>query len=203
MTDYSKKSNYELEELYKSGEYSDSLESELIRRGYEQDKNGYWEFEEKYNPSEAYGDFEFGLDVFKVVLIIALVVALLWGGITIAHIFIGYADRYATLIYSGFGLSFLLMYYFKGKSKFANFIFYLGNFALATRMFTFIICNIENKKDFATYFFDADLGTLTKYTIIYIIYILIVPKISTSIITGITRKIIESKYGDGNLTINS
>ncbi|MBM7620002.1 hypothetical protein JOC95_001854 [Bacillus tianshenii] len=185
MSKYSNKNSSELESLYQSG-HSDNykIEQELFRRGYDQDNDGYFSFEEEYGQGNGKEE-ESGLGaLFLLIFGAVLVVASLIG----SHFILGYSTNYTPHIWIAFGLSFLFMVLSRGRSKFLNFVFYLGCFALATRLFVTIIEMLENEV-YVSYI-THDSTTLTdmiKYGFYYGIYIAFVPYLTMKIITAITR----------------
>ncbi len=135
--------------------------------------------------------------MFLAILIGGLIAFFIGGFLVIA-----YAVEYATYIYIGFVLSFILMYVTKDNSRFINFLFYLGCLALATRLFTNVIELFENV-DYITFIMrDTDgLGVMIKYGIIYIIYAAIIPLLLMKVITAIVRKI-NLRSNNNNSTLN-
>lgn len=204
MGDYSNKSDEELERLYYEGNTSASREAEnnLYDRGYTLDPDSdTWDVGLKQNDTHSVGiPIPTGQWTFFLVLaiLIAGLIAFFIGGFLV----IAYAVEYATYIYIGFVISFILMYVTKANSRFMNFLFYLGCLALATRLFTNVIELFENV-DYVTFIMrDTDgLGVIIKYGIIYIIYAAIIPLLLMKVITAIVRKT-NLKSNNKNSTLN-
>jgi len=203
MGDYSKKSDEELERLYNEGDNrTRDAENMLYNRGYTLDpETDTWDLAWNQEDNHSIGvPINGGQGTFFLVLaiLIAGLIAFFIGG----FIVIAYAVEYATYIYIGFVLSFVLMYLTKGNSKLINFLFYLGCLALATRLFTNVIELFENV-DYVTFITrDTDgLGVIIKYGVIYVIYAAIIPLLVMKKITAIVRRI-NSKSENKNSTLN-
>jgi len=192
MGKYSHKSDYELEIMREQGGNSvnDSLEIEieLENRGYEQDENGYFEFEPEHKSkinnvndveSEVSGD---GF-LFKLILGAAFVIFCLFG----TPVIVGYAINYSVIIYIGFILTFVLMYLAKATIPTLNSLFYLGCFALMTRFYADLVGYWEHT-DYLTFIYRDSTNNvvLIKYAVIYIVYIAIVPTLLFKAIKMIT-----------------
>jgi len=196
MGKYSHKSDNDLEIMRLKGgdSINDSLdiEIELENRGYEQDENGYFEFEPEHKPNIHNADFarnETSSDwfLFKLILGAAFVIFCLFG----APIIVGYAINYSVYIYIGFIVTFAFMYLAKATIPTLNSLFYLGCFALMTRFYADLVGYWEGTdyltfihRD-STHFIDS-----LKYAVIYIFYIAIVPYLlfkSIKIITLATK----------------
>ena len=122
MGDYSNKSDEELERLYYEGNTSASREAEnkLYDRGYTLDPDSdTWDVGSNQNDTHSVGipiptgqwtffSFSYFNSRFNSFFI---------GGFLV----IAYAVEYATYIYIGFVISFILMYVTKGNSRFMNF----------------------------------------------------------------------------------
>ncbi|MGD6991092.1 hypothetical protein [Sutcliffiella horikoshii] len=194
MANYSKKSVEELEVIYENSN-SYGVEQELLNRGYEQDDNGYFEFEEEYGKEEE----DFGLGALFLLIVGALLVMASLIG---THYILGYSTNYTSHILICFALTSLFMVLSSGKSKFFNFLFYLGCFALATRLFVPIIEMLEN--DTYVNFITRDATTLSvliKYGFYYGVYITLVPYISMKIITALTRSIRKPHVGGNGVPV--
>ncbi|MGA5680251.1 hypothetical protein [Bacillus cereus] len=204
MGDDSNKSDEELERLYYEGNTraSRDAENKLYDRGYTLDSDSdTWDVASNQNDAHSVGiPISTGQWTFFLVLaiLIAGLIAFFIGGFLV----IAYAVEYATYIYMGFVLSFVLMCVTKGNSRFINFLFYLGCLALATRLFTNVIELFENV-DYVTFIMrDTDgLGVIIKYGIIYIIYAAIIPLLLMKVITAIVRKI-NLRSNNNNSTLN-
>lgn len=204
MGDYSNKSDEELERLYYEGNTraSRDAENKLYDRGYTLDSDSdTWDLASNQNDTHSVGiPIPTGQGTFLLFLAILIggLIAFFIGGFLV----IAYAVEYATYIYIGFVLSFVLLCVTKGNSRFINFLFYLGCLALATRLFTNVIELFENV-DYVTFIMrDTDgLGVIIKYGIIYIIYAAIIPLLFMKIITTIVRKI-HLKSKNKNSTLN-
>ncbi|WP_368908194.1 hypothetical protein, partial [Bacillus wiedmannii] len=191
MGDHSNKSDEELERLYYEGNAraSRDAENKLYDRGYTLGPDSdTWDVALNQNDTHSVGiPIPTGQGVFILVLaiLIAGLIAFFIGGFLV----IAYAVEYATYIYIGFVISFVLMCVTKGNSRFINFLFYLGCLALVTRLFTNVIELFENV-DYVTFIMrDTDgLGVIIKYGIIYSIYAAIIPLLLMKIITAIVRK---------------
>nr|WP_255259420.1 hypothetical protein [Bacillus wiedmannii] len=202
--DHSNKSDEELERLYYEGNAraSRDAENKLYDRGYTLDPDSdTWDVALNQNNTHSVGiPIPTGQGAFILVLaiLIAGLIAFFIGGFLV----IAYAVEYATYIYIGFVISFVLMYVTKGNSRFINFLFYLGCLALATRLFTNVIELFENV-DYVTFIMrDTDgLGVIIKYGIIYIIYAAIIPLLLMKRITAIIRKT-KLKSNNKNSTLN-
>lgn len=192
MGKYSHKSDYELEIMYEQGgdSISDSLEIEieLENRGYEKDKNGYFEFEPEHKSNinnadfaenEASGDWF----MFKFILGTAFVIFCLFG----TPVIVGYAINFSLYIYIGFILTFTFMYLAKAALPTLNALFYLGCFALMTRFYADLVGYLEHT-DYLTYIYSDSTHFLDsfKYAVIYIFYIAIVPYLLFKSIAMIT-----------------
>ncbi len=204
MGDHSNKSDEELERLYYEGNtrVSRDAENKLYDRGYTLDPDSdTWDVGSNQNDTHSVGvPILTGQGTFLLFLAILIggLIAFFIGGFLV----IAYAVEYATYIYIGFVISFILMYVTKGNSRFMNFLFYLGCLALATRLFTNVIELFENV-DYVTFIMrDTDgLGVIIKYGIIYIIYAAIIPLLLMKVITAIVRKI-NLKSNNNNSTLN-
>ncbi|MDU9693621.1 hypothetical protein O0Q50_20820 [Priestia aryabhattai] len=199
MGKYSHKSDYELEIMREQGgdSLNDSLEIEieLENRGYEQDENGYFEFEPEHK-SNIHNDGSVGNEesgdgfLFKFILCAAFVIFCLFG----TPIIVGYAINFSFFIYIGFILTFAFMYLGKAVLPTVNFLFYLGCFALMTRFYADLVGYWEqtNYLTFvhsdSTHFVD-----LLKYAVIYIFYIAIVPYLLFKTIKTITLATLNKK----------
>ncbi|GAB6563964.1 hypothetical protein ACQVSN_14165 [Bacillus mobilis] len=204
MGDHSNKSDEELERLYYEGNTcaSRDAENKLYDRGYTLDPDSdTWDVGSNQNDTHSVGiPIPTGQWTFFLVLaiLIAGLIAFFIGGFLV----IAYAVEYATYIYIGFVISFVLMCVTKGSSRFMNFLFYLGCLALATRLFTNVIELFENV-DYVTFIMrDTDgLGVIIKYGIIYIIYAAVIPLLLMKVITAIVRKI-NLRSNNNNSTLN-
>lgn len=192
MGKYSNKSDYELEILREQGgdSVNDSLEIEieLENRGYEQDENGYFEFEPEHkskinNVNGEENEVSGNGSLFKFVLWAAFVVFCLFG----TPVIVGYAINYSVVIYIGFILTFVFMYLTKATLSTLNFLFYLGCFALMTRFYADLVGYWE-RTEYLTFVHRDSTNNidLIKYAVIYIIYIAIVPSLLYKAIKMIT-----------------
>lgn len=178
MPDYSRKTETELEDIYLEGSNLSRAEAEeeLMRRGIEQDDDGYFEFESEYqepkDKSINYDEVKFGPIVLGILGIAVLLV-----GLFCTHFILGYSTNYTTEIWVGFGISLVLMILTRGRSKFFNFIFYLGCFAFLTRLFVNIIEYSEDQSYMSFLFVDetTDMIDLIKYGFLYAVYIFFAP----------------------------
>ncbi|APH04166.1 hypothetical protein [Bacillus weihaiensis] len=176
------KKNYYKDELdedlmeYSSwGDYE--AEIELEERGYVKSK-GHWVNDDSSTV--------FAIGIIKIALVIALLIFVFIG----AHFIIGMSVVYQVYIYIGFVVTTVLMYLTRAKSKFFNFLFYLGCLAIATRQFANFIGHFIGE-DYMTYVFiqDADTDVLFKSGFYYIVYTLIVPYLMMKSILAIVREI--------------
>ncbi|WP_456363959.1 hypothetical protein [Priestia aryabhattai] len=192
MGKYSNKSDYELEILREQGgdSVNDSLEIEieLENRGYEQDENGYFEFEPEHkskinNVNGEENEVSGNGSLFKFVLWAAFVVFCLFG----TPVIVGYSINYSVVIYIGFILTFVFMYLTKATLSTLNFLFYLGCFALMTRFYADLVGYWE-RTEYLTFVHRDSTNNidLIKYAVIYIIYIAIVPSLLYKAIKMIT-----------------
>ncbi|MGE1008791.1 hypothetical protein ACQGRT_15395, partial [Bacillus cereus] len=123
MGDHSNKSDEELERLYYEGNARTSRDAEnkLYDRGYTLDPDSNtWDVASNPNDTHSVGiPIPTGQWTFFLVLaiLIAGLIAFFIGGFLV----IAYAVEYATYIYIGFVISFILMYVTKANSKFINF----------------------------------------------------------------------------------
>ncbi len=195
MADYSRKTDEELQRIYDGGNGGDELSAEFEERGYELDPYfGLWSKKKEVKEEEESG---FG-SLFLVILGVIVLIASLIG----ANIIIGYAVNFTKYIWIGFAITLLLMILGKGRSKFLNFIFFLGCLAASTRMFATIIGMVENT-DYVTYFFAESTGILDmiKWGFFYAVYIFIVPYIVMKLITAIVRGVSKTN-SNKNTTLN-
>ncbi|WP_141545982.1 hypothetical protein [Bacillus wiedmannii] len=204
MGDYSNKSDEELERLYYEGNTraSRDAENKLYDRGYTLDPDSdTWDVASNQNDTHSVG-IPISTGQWTCFLVLAILIAGLIAFFIGGFLVIAYAVEYATYIYIGFVLSFVLMCVTKGNSRFINFLFYLGCLALATRLFTNVIELFENV-DYVTFIMrDTDgLGVIIKYGIIYIIYAAIIPLLLMKVITAIVRKI-NLRSNNNNSTLN-
>lgn len=181
MPDYTKKTDEDLihlNEIYGDWEAGDELEN----RGYVQTRKGEW--------VEIYEPFVTS----RTLLFFAGVIALL-AGLFCTHFILGYSTNYTIQIWVGFVVSLVLMILTRGRSKFFNFIFYLGCFALLTRLFVNIIEYSEGQSYMSFLFEDetTDLIVLIKYGLFYAIYIFFAPYLLMKYGTSYVRLLRKAK----------
>lgn len=193
MGKYSKKSDNFVEDKYTRGLNSERYEAEkeLIRRGFNRDDNGSYKFEKDYEGhSEKYEPTNLGPLFLIIVGTLLLITALFC-----THFILGYSINFTLHIWIGFGVSLVLAILSKGRSKFFNFIFFLGCFSILTRFFVTIIEYTEG----TTYieFLSSnttDLIDLIKYGFFYAIYIFFAPYFLMKYGTFYIRTLTKSKH---------
>lgn len=194
MADYSRKTDEELQRIYERSNGGDDISFALEDRGYELDPySGVWSEKKEDRKEEESGFGSLFLAIIGGIVLIASLIA--------ANIVIGYAVNFTKYIWIGFSITFLLMILGKGRSKFLNFIFFLGCLAVSTRMFATIIGMVENT-DYVTYIFAESTGILDmiKWGFFYAVYIFIVPYIVMKLITAIVRGVSKTKSSNSNNT---
>ncbi|WP_462410420.1 hypothetical protein [Neobacillus sp. Marseille-QA0830] len=175
MANYFNKTDDELERLDSNGDHEAG--HELENRGYVQDRYGIWVDEEDNDDDE---DSGFGLVLF-IIGAILVVAALLC-----TQFLVAYSVDYQIYVYIGFFLAFLFMILGRGTSKFCNVLFLIGCWAMATRLYPYVVEAIEGV-EYGVYFGEQtrSLWDWIKYGLIYVAYASLVPYLLMKIITFI------------------
>lgn len=132
---------------------------------------------------------------FAVIGIVVLIACLLG-----SHFAIGYSVNFTRYIWIGFSIALVLMVLGRGRTKFLNFIFFLGCLAASTRFFATIVGLFEDT-DYVHYFYaeSTSLGDLLKYGFFYAVYISIVPYLLMKICAGLARVLMGKNQKESNI----
>ena len=91
---------------------------------------------------------ERGFGLLGILLVIILIAACIMG----THVLIGYWTNYSMFIYIVFAATLLLVILTKAKFEFFNWIFLIGCWALATRLFPYFFSIFEG--DYMTFYYS-------------------------------------------------